>query len=152
MNKNIRLAIPAELPKIAILDIRINKTSWSMVQYEECLASRNQQIYVLEIDKIICGFLVIAITFDEVEILQLGIDTKYQNQKLATFLLTEVLSRLDKRYLISKVFLEVSVDNHQAIALYKKLGFTKISTRKDYYIIGGIKVDALVMMLNYAKS
>jgi|SRR6185437_5894508 len=152
MNKNIRLAIPSELPKIAILDIRVNKTSWSMVQYEECLASRNQQIYVLEIDQIICGFLVIAITFDEVEILQLGIDTKYQNQKLGTFLLTEVLSRLDNKYLISKVFLEVSIDNHPALALYKKLGFTRISIRKDYYIIDGVKVDALVMMLNYAKS
>jgi len=144
--------MPSELPKVAILDRRVNKTSWSMVQYEECLANRNQKIYVLEIDKTICGFLVIAVTFDEVEILQLGIDTKYQNQNLATFLLTEVLNKLDNKISISKVFLEVAANNSPAIALYKKLGFTKISTRKDYYTIDGIKIDAIVMMLNYAKS
>jgi ribosomal-protein-alanine N-acetyltransferase len=149
MNPNIRLASPTELPKIAILDKRVNKTPWSMVQYEECLANKNQQIHVLEVDRVICGFLVVAITFDEVEILQLGIDTKYQNQKLATFLLTEVLARIDNKIFISKVFLEVAATNNPAMALYQKLGFSKISTRKNYYTIDGTKVDAIVMMLNY---
>jgi len=152
MNKNVRRIIPAELPKIAILDRRVNKTPWSMVQYEECLANHNQQIYVLEINQIICGFLVISITFDEVEILQLGIDKNYQNQKLATNLVTDVLAKLDYKYSISKVFLEVAANNHLAIALYKKLGFTLITTRKDYYLIDGTRVNALVMMLDYAKS
>lgn len=152
MNKNIRLAIPSELPKIAILDRRTNKTPWSMVQYEECLVNRNQQIYVLEVEQTICGFVVIAVTFDEVEILQLVIEAKYQNQKLATFLLNQVLSQLDNKHMISKVFLEVLANNYPAMALYEKLGFTKITTRKDYYIIDGAKFDALVMMLDYAKS
>ncbi|MCC2625181.1 MAG: rimI [Burkholderiales bacterium] len=149
MNKNIRLVVPAELPKVAILDKRVNKTPWNMVQYEECLANKNQQVYVLEIDEVICGFLVVAITFDEVEILQLGIDTKYQGQKLATLLLTEVLAKLDDKILISKVFLEVAANNDSAMALYRKLGFTKISTRRGYYTIDGMKIDAIVMMLKY---
>lgn len=151
MNKNIRLFIPAELPQIAILDRWVNKTPWSMIQYEECLASHNQQIYVLEINQMICGFLVISVAFDEVEILQLGIDKAYQNQKFGTDLVTYVLGRLDSRYSISKVFLEVSVNNYPAIALYKKLGFTLITIRKNYYLIDGARFDALVMMLDYAK-
>jgi ribosomal-protein-alanine N-acetyltransferase len=152
MNKNIRLACANELPQIAFLDRRVNKTSWGMIQYEECLVNKNHKIYVLEINHDICGFVVIAVNFDEVEILQLGIDAKYQNQGLATFLLTEVLSRLDKQYIIGKVFLEVTINNFPAIALYKKMGFTQISARKDYYIIGSDKFDALIMMLDYAKS
>ena len=152
MNKNIRLITPAELPKIAILDRRVNKTPWSMIQYEECLANDSQQIYVLEIEHIICGFLVISVTFDEVEILQLGIDKNYQNQKLATNLVNDVLARLDHKYSISKVFLEVAANNYPAMALYKKLGFTLITTRKDYYMVDGAGFDALVMMLDYAKS
>jgi [ribosomal protein S18]-alanine N-acetyltransferase len=152
MNKNIRLITPSELPMVAILDRRVNKTPWSMVQYEDCLANRNQQIYVVEINRIICGFLVVSVMFDEVEILQLAIDRPYQNQKLAKYLITHVLACLDDRYMISKVFLEVSAENNSAIALYKKLGFNLISTRKNYYLVNGARFDALVMMLDYAKS
>jgi ribosomal-protein-alanine N-acetyltransferase len=50
------------------------------------------------------------------------------------------------------VFLEVARDNAAAIALYKKMGFSLISTRKNYYQINNTRVDALVMMLDYAKS
>ena len=152
MNKNIRLATSAELLKVARLDRCMNQTPWNMIQYEECLVNPNQRIYILEINQVFCGFVVVSVTFDEVEILQLVIDKNYQNQKLATFLLTNVLKELDSRYFISKVLLEVLITNNPAIALYKKLGFTLITVRKKYYLINGIKFDALVMMLDYAKS
>jgi ribosomal-protein-alanine N-acetyltransferase len=149
---HIRLAKKKELAEIASLDQRVNKTPWSVLQYEACLANLRQKIYVLELDKVICGVLVVTVSFDEVEVLQLAVDYRYQRQRLATRLLQEVFSILDDKHLISKVFLEVCVDNYPALALYQKLGFSQISSRKDYYSINGAKFDACVMMLDYAKS
>ena len=40
------------------------------------------------------------------------------------------------------MMLEVGVNNAPAIALYEKLGYTNISTRRDYY---GPGLDAFVM-------
>lgn len=147
----IRIAKPAELPIVAILDHRVNKTPWTMMQYEECLANRNQTIYVLEINAVICGMLIISKVFDEVEILQLAIAKSYQKKNLATFLIRSVLSNLSGTDYIAKVFLEVCVENTPALALYKKLGFTRISIRKNYYVINGAKFDALVMMLDFTQ-
>ena len=149
---HIRLAKSSELSQIAMLDKLANKTAWDMVQYESCLANADQTIYVLEIDLVICGVLVVSLAFDELEILQLVIANEYQNKKLATFLLSEVMAMQDTMTVISKVFLEVRVDNYSALALYKKLGFTQIAIRKNYYRVNGNKIDAAVMMLNYAKS
>jgi ribosomal-protein-alanine N-acetyltransferase len=42
----------------------------------------------------------------------------------------------------SAMMLEVGVENAGAIALYEKLGYQRISTRKNYY---GQGLDALVM-------
>ncbi len=46
-----------------------------------------------------------------------------------------------------RMLLEVRPDNHSAVALYRRLGFEPISTRRDYY---GPGRDALVMQVSLA--
>lgn len=151
MNNNIRLAKKSELWELARLDQRVNQTPWSVSQYEECLANKKHSVYVLEVDSVIAGLIAVSVVFDEVEILQLAIDYTYQNKKLATFLVTEVLKLLYTKYLIRIVFLEVCVHNSVALALYKKIGFKQISMRRDYYVVNGDRFDACVMTLDYTK-
>lgn len=149
---HIRLALASEIYQLAILDDQVNSTPWNMGQYQECLANPNNRVYVLEIDQVICGLLVLLLIKDEVDILQLAIARKCQNKKLGAFLLSEALLELSAINPISKAFLEVCINNTAALALYKNLGFTQISIRKNYYLIKGQRYDALIMMLNYAKS
>ena len=46
------------------------------------------------------------------------------------------------------MMLEVGVENTGAIALYEKLGYQSISTRKNYY---GHGLDALVMRKEFGE-
>ena len=46
------------------------------------------------------------------------------------------------------MFLEVGVDNPQALTLYAGLGFTKVGTRKAYYSAASGGADALVLRLS----
>ncbi|MHA1170331.1 MAG: ribosomal protein S18-alanine N-acetyltransferase [Candidatus Hodarchaeales archaeon] len=57
---------------------------------------------------------------------------EYQRGGIAYRMLTEVFERM-KDAGASEVFLEVRVSNYPAIALYEKLGFSKIKVLKKYY-------------------
>ena len=46
---------------------------------------------------------------------------------------------------LKEIYLEVSKNNLEGISFYKKMGFKKISTRKDYFIIRNKRVDAFLM-------
>jgi ribosomal-protein-alanine N-acetyltransferase len=45
------------------------------------------------------------------------------------------------------MFLDVRESNHIAARLYKRIGFTQIAKRKDYYPAMGGREDSLVMEL-----
>lgn len=57
----------------------------------------------------------------------LGVKKEYQNQKIATNLIKISLSRYEC------VYLHVNFKNLNAIHLYEKVGFRKVSTLKNYY-------------------
>ena len=54
-----------------------------------------------------------------------------------------------KKEKIKRIILEVSNDNIAAINIYKKLGFKKVSKRKDYYRIRCRLLDAYLMKKIY---
>jgi [ribosomal protein S18]-alanine N-acetyltransferase len=69
---------------------------------------------------------------DELELFLIAVDPKEQSKGLGSILMSELLAKAVARQ-ITRVFLEVSELNKKAIALYKKFGFLKIDTRKNYY-------------------
>jgi len=70
---------------------------------------------------------------DSVDILNIGIDPKFQRKGHGTALLNYLIEELRKRH-IGEILLEVRVGNKSAIQFYKKQGFKEISVRKDYYM------------------
>ena len=50
---------------------------------------------------------------------------------------------------LTKIHLEVSEINLKGISFYKKMGFKKIYTRKNYYSYQNMKADALLMVKLY---
>ena len=90
------------------------------------------------------AFVLFSVCGDEAEILTLGVCPNARKKGLATRLLLYALEQLQKKG-IHFVFLDVSVENVAAIALYSKMGFNQVALRKGYYTEKNCKVDALIL-------
>ena len=76
------------------------------------------------------GFIHLIKLVDELEIINIVVDKKYRNQGIGSKLLEYVFSNVDG---IKNVFLEVNVNNKNAIKLYEKYDFKLINIRNNYY-------------------
>ena len=99
-------------------------------------------VWKIEIKKII-GFISFLHVQDEIEILKIGIIKSYRGNNYGSKLIDEI-----KKLKIKKIFLEVSIQNVNAINFYFKNGFKKIGVRKGYYASNNSsRIDALRLML-----
>ena len=90
-------------------------------------------------DNNILGFLAYDLIYDRIEIEYIGVIPDYQNNHIASQLLTYLF---DHENNIKNTTLEVAVTNQKAIHLYKKFGFIVVTTKKNYYQ----NVDACYMI------
>ena len=84
-------------------------------------------IWKIEEKKII-GFVSFFYVKDEIEIIKICIIKSHQRKNYGSMLIDKI-----KKLKIKKIFLEVSVENINAINFYLKNGFQKIGIRKRYY-------------------
>ena len=99
-------------------------------------------IWKIEEKKII-GFIYFFHVKDEIEIVKIGIIKSHQRKSYGSILINEI-----KKLKIKKIFLEVSIQNVNAINFYFKNGFKKIGVRKGYYASNNSsRIDALRLML-----
>ena len=87
------------------------------------------KIYTYTVNNKIVGFLVFDIIYEKCEIIDIYVDKNYRRKNIAF----ELISEIQKDFDIENITLEVSINNINAINLYKKLGFKKVSIRKNYY-------------------
>ena len=99
------------------------------------------KFYVYIINNEIASFLVFDDIYDRVEIIYIFTKNEYRNRGIAKMLFDKLI---DDYKLYDNITLEVNKNNIVAIDLYKKLGFTTVSLRKNYY--NGI--DGLLMKLD----
>lgn len=85
---------------------------------------------------------------DEAEVLTLCVRPERQRQGLARQLLAQLTEHLFQNGAIM-LFLEVSVNNAAALALYHDLGFSEVGRRANYYEPGDSsqRVDACMLAL-----
>ncbi len=98
---------------------------------KEILEDSYTKILVYEQDKYIIGFLMYIELKNTVDILDIIVDEKYRNKKIASCLLDYMMSDLQDT--VQLITLEVRKSNQAAIHLYEKFGFEIINIRKDYY-------------------
>ena len=95
-------------------------------------------------EKQIVGFVSFFHVKDEIEIIKICIIKSYQRKNYGSILINEI-----KKLKIKKIFLEVSVENVNAINFYFKNGFEKIGIRKGYYAKNrSYRIDALRLCVN----
>ena len=76
-------------------------------------------------------------------IVSMAVSPRHRRRGLGWALLSKLLDRFRKAG-VKTVSLEVRIDNHAAISLYRKAGFRRVGVVKKYYSNG---TDALLMAL-----
>lgn len=149
----IREAMQLDLPTLVGMEKKLFSDSpWSMGQFkEEFKGVPKTRYFLVAIDgenQIVgyAGVLVVAPGV-EADVLTVGVLPEHQKKGIATSFMAE-LEKWAKEKGAPAMMLEVAIENAPAIALYEKLGYTNISTRRDYY---GPALDAFVMRKELAK-
>jgi len=114
--------------------------AWSEKELENSFNSDNFLGFIEEDNAKIISAVTYLISFETADLLDLAVDSFYRKTGKATSILSYSFLAL-KDAGVREVFLEVRKSNLPAINLYKKLGFTLISERKNYYK----NEDALVL-------
>ncbi len=104
---------------------------WSEEMIADSIANPLYSFFKAE-DSEIVGYAGVAYCLDEGNICNVAVKSTHRRKGIATLL----LSALEKDALdrgATRLFLEVNETNYEAIALYEKLGYVKISERNNYY-------------------
>ena len=99
-------------------------------------------------EKKILGYIVFYGTIENTDIFEIAIKKEYQWQSFGEKLLKESMEDIVKKningnFSKNKFMLEVNEKNVKALKLYEKIGFERISVRKNYY---GKNENAMIMM------
>ena len=142
-----RAAIQLDLPVLVSMErVLFADSPWSMGQFKEEFKGVPNSRYFLvatnEEDEIV-GYAAVLVVAPGVEadVLTVAVLPDYARQGIATYFMSE-LEKWSKDKQALAMMLEVGVENSGAIALYEKLGYQTIATRKNYY---GQGLDAFVM-------
>jgi len=140
---NIRLGSLSDLNSIFNIEKTVFLTeSWSIKMIKlEFFKDSVSKSYVFELNGIVIGFAFIDILKYEVHLNRIAIDPNYQQNGFGLQLLKKILEENSKN---KSVFLELKYSNISALKLYRKVGFKKYNTRKNYYSNNN---DALLMCL-----
>jgi len=141
---NIKQVKKGDLLKLIEIYKDIFDYSASIKDFENYFKEETIKIWKISIQKII-GFVIFYHVKDEVEIIQIGIIKSCQRKNYGSLIIDKIKKLND----IRKIFLEVSVENTQAINFYLKNGFEKIGIRKDYYRGKNQRTDALRLLFEF---
>jgi len=125
---------------------------WTYSIYSDCIKV-GYSCWVIEDDLEgeggeVVGYGLLSIAANEAHILNLCIKPNKQRLGLGNRMMLHLIEQAKKLHAIS-VYLEVRLSNQGAFELYKKLGFSIIGHRKDYYPALNGREDALVLELSF---
>ena len=141
---NIKQVKKGDLLKLIEIDKDIFDCPASIKDFENYFKEETIKIWKISTQKII-GFVIFYHVKNEIEIIQIGIMKSCQRKKYGSLIINKIKKLKD----IRKIFLEVSVENTQAINFYLKNGFKKIGIRKDYYKVNKQRIDALRLLFEF---
>ena len=104
----------------------------SFLSSMENISKTSYELFVVEKDAEVAGFIILSVVGIEAEILQIAVDTKHRKNGLGTFLMQNIFAWCSENG-VRKMYLEVRRSNKSAAELYKKTGFEVVGNRKNYY-------------------
>jgi ribosomal-protein-alanine N-acetyltransferase len=148
----VRAAAPRDAQGLAALHARAFDHPWLVTAIADLLAGEGVIGLMADDATGPLGFVLARVVAGEAEILTIAVDPNHRRSGLGQALLTAA-SDLAMQQGGKALFLEVSVDNQAALALYEKARFVRVGLRRGYYTgADGQTVDALVLRRNLNKS
>lgn len=139
----IRPMLESDLDKVLKIENSSFISPWNKEQF---LYELNENPYavllVADYEGVICGFIDFWVTFDVAQLNQIAVHENLRKKGIGEILLQDMLNRVSQQE-VSKVTLEVRVQNNKAINLYTKYGFKQEIIKKHYYDNGD---DAIFMI------
>lgn len=132
MDMLIRKATLEDIKQIDNIESSLEHRILSYDTLSSTLNNTNYIYMVALINDTIVGYIVAEFLVDHLDLLAIAINKDYRRNNIATKLLCE-LFKACKSLNVEAIFLEVRCNNTNAINLYEKVGFEKISSRKNYY-------------------
>lgn len=101
-------------------------------------------VVIHKVQKRVAGYIVYWLLGGEVQVNNLAVHPDFRQLGIGEAVMREVIRDVKKRG-VKAIYLEVRPSNAAAIQLYKKLGFTLLAVRRDYYLKP--REDAYVLYL-----
>jgi ribosomal-protein-alanine N-acetyltransferase len=131
------------LEEVLRIEREVQSIPWTLGKFLDALQAGNV-CKVLQLEGQIIGFAVMLLGVDDAEILDFAIAPEQQRKGFGRIMLERMLDfarTADK----SRMVLEVRVSNRPALALYERVGFTRIGMRQNYYPTDSGGEDAILM-------
>ena len=109
----------------------------------DTLKKDNYYYFVATIENVPVGYIAAEYLVDHFDLLSIAVLEKHRRKNIATLLLNELFS-ICSSLNVHDIFLEVRLSNLSAINFYERVGFEKISCRKNYYT--DTNEDALIYL------
>ncbi len=143
---NLRAMTQDDIERVLIVEKSTFENPWTKNNFLDEFKNSDLSLqYVLEIDGLVIGFIIIWIVMDECHLANIAIHPDFQKRGYAQTLMNEVF-QIAKKKNCKKVMLEVRKSNIPAIKLYEKNKFHKVGERKDYYHDGFMNAEDAILM------
>lgn len=141
----------ASLDAVMALETAVYPFPWSRGNFIDSIAAAHHA-WLLEDSTGLVGYCVAMPGFEEMHLLNITVSPTHQRQGHARRMLVDLVARCQARH-ARLLWLEVRVSNVGAQQAYRRLGFTQVSMRRNYYPAGrGRREDAIVMSLPIAVN
>ena len=132
MIENVSLCDLKMSKELEEIENEIFTTAWPNETIKQKINNKEFQYWVYKKNDKLVAYLGVQFINDFIEILGIGVIEEYRMNGIAGELMNELLDFFNKSSYL-KIILEVRESNDTAKNLYTKLGFNKISKRKNYY-------------------
>lgn len=128
----IRKAVVADAIDIYNLEISTFNNHYSLSTIQDDLQNDKVVVFLYEKNDKVVGYISIYYFLDEANLQKVAVLENERRNGVATELIEYSIEYL-KEHKVKSFYLEVNEHNLIAIKVYEKLGFKRISTRKNYY-------------------
>ena len=134
---------PVQQAQLISIEQASHHTPWSLAQFSSSVEAGHLAYAVTSNDEQVAAYAVLMPNADDWELLNITVASNHRGQGIAQGVLTGLIATC-RRAGAQAMLLEVRASNVAAIALYTKLGFAHVTTRRAYYTAPIVKtaVDA----------